>query len=542
MSQATAAAPEPPAVRMRGIVKRFAAVTALDGVDFDLRRGEIHALLGENGAGKSTLMHLLAGLAAPDNGTIEVDGAPRRFRSAREATAAGIGMVHQHFALVDNLTVAENLALALPKQTPFLLPKRDLAAYALTVAERLGWKLDPTAAVRQLPIGVQQRLEIVKVLAADPRILIFDEPTAVLAPVEMEELFGVLGQLRADGKALIFISHKLPEVLRLADRITVLRRGRNAGTLLRAETDAAALAARMMGEANAPAGVESQHSPARALTPDQPLPEVRTSSNAHECLTGTPLDLNKDAVLALRALKVRNERGFEAVAGIDLDVRAGEIVGIAGVDGNGQTELVEAVAGLRPVSGGSARIDGRLVSEATRPEVGLIPQDRRRFGIVPGMSVRENLVLELVLTPEAQRGPWLRWDRLNRLAGEMRRDYDVRAGSLEQPAETLSGGNQQKILVARALRKEPRLIVALNPTRGLDVNATAYVHEQLRRRRETGAAILLISTELEEVTALSNRVGVLYEGRLMGVVPPGTSREALGLMMGGHSAAPADPA
>jgi ABC-type uncharacterized transport system ATPase subunit len=230
------------------------------------------------------------------------------------------------------------------------------------------------------------------------------------------------------------------------------------------------------------------------------------------------------------------------VAGVDFQVRSGEIVGVAGVDGNGQGELAEAVAGLRPVSGGCARIDGRVVSGSTRPEIGFIPQDRRRSGIVPGMSVRENLVLELSLTPEARGGPWLRWDLLNRSAGEMRRDYDVRAESLEQAAETLSGGNQQKIVIARALRKNPRLIVALNPTRGLDVNAATYVHDQLRRRKEAGAAVLLISTELEEVIALSDRIGVLYEGRLMGVVPPETSRETLGLMMGGHAPSTAETA
>lgn len=527
---------------MRGIVKRFEATTALAGVDFELRRGEIHALLGENGAGKSTLMHLLAGLMSPNGGTIEVGGSPRRFRSAREARAAGIGMVHQHFALVDNLTVAENLALALPKQTPFFLPKRDLAGQALAVADRLGWKLDPSAKIWQLPVGMQQRLEIVKVLAADPQILIFDEPTAVLAPVELEELFAVLEQLRAEGRALVFISHKLSEVMRLSDRITVLRRGRNAGTLAREETDPADLARRMMGEAHVALMPENDphHGPVRALIPNQPLPESPSADNAHE---GSGCDSSPgSAVLSLNCLRVRDERGLEAVAGLDLEVRAGEIVGIAGVDGNGQGELAEAVAGLRPVSGGSARIDGLAASQAIRPEVGYIPQDRKRAGIVPGMSVRENLVLEVALTPEARRGPWLRWDWLNRTAGEMRGDFDVRSGSLEQPAETLSGGNQQKIVIARALRKEPRLIVALNPSRGLDVNATAYVHEQLRRRKAAGAAILLISTELEEVIALSDRIGVLHAGRLMGIVPPDTPRESLGLMMGGQPLSKADGA
>jgi len=504
-----------PAVRMRGIVKRFDETLALNGVDFDLLPGEIHALLGENGAGKSTLMHVLSGLHAPSAGSIEVRGKPVRLRSARDAAAIGIGMVHQHFTLVENFTVAENLALAIPRQTPFILPRASLAAEALAIAERLGWKLEPHVPVWQLPVGVQQRLEIVKVLAQNPDILIFDEPTAVLAPVELDELFAVLDRLRSEGKSLVFISHKLNEVLRLCDRVTVLRRGANAGHVRTVDTDAADLARRMVGQA-VPELKE-------VLDPAVPRSE-------HVTPAGGP-------VLRIAGLHVRDERGIDAVRGLSLEVRAGEILGLAGVDGNGQAELAEAVLGLRPIREGQVEVAGVPIRKSDdRRQIGYVPQDRKRSGLVPGMSVRDNLVLELHQEPQAASGPWLRWGYLNAEAAEMMRTYDVRASSLEQPADTLSGGNQQKIVIARALHKQPRLLVALNPTRGVDVGATAYVHEQLRAQRERGAAILLISTELDEVLSLSDRVGVLYEGQLMGVVTPDTSRETLGLMMGGSPA------
>ena len=498
------------AVRMHGIEKRFGESLALAGVDFDLRYGEIHALLGENGAGKSTLMHLLAGIYTPDGGAIQVEGFPVRFRSAREAARAGIGMVHQHFTLVENFTVAENLALALPRQTGFVLPRQGLAAGALAVADRLGWKLDGDTPVWQLPVGVQQRLEIIKVLTQEPRILIFDEPTAVLAPIELNELFEVLRQLRAEGRAIVFISHKLNEVLALCDRVTVLRRGRNAGSTGVSETDAADLARRMVGE--------------------------RESDEAAAPAAQAPRGGGRP-VLRIRDLRVRDERGVEAVRGLSLEVHAGEILGIAGVDGNGQSELAQAILGLRARSGGEVSLEGdeaRDGGEPARRSIGYIPQDRRRSGLVPRMSVRDNLILELHQEPEARWGPWLRWSHLNEQAAEMLQAYDIRASGLDQPAETLSGGNQQKIVIARALQKEPRLLVALNPTRGLDVGATAYVHSQLRQQRERGAAILLISTELNEVTDLSDRLGVLYDGQMMGVVSPDAPREVLGLMMGGR--------
>jgi len=500
-----------PAVLMRGMVKRFGETLALDGVDFELAPGEAHALLGENGAGKSTLMHVLSGLHASGGGSIEVGGKPARIRSPRDATALGIGMVHQHFTLVDNFTVAENLALALPRQTPFRLPRHGLAAEALAVGERLGWKLPADVPVWQLPVGVQQRLEIVKVLAQSPDILIFDEPTAVLAPTEVEDLFRVLERLRDEGKSLVFISHKLDEVMRLCNRVTVLRRGRNAGTVAISETSPRDLARRMVGELENE--IVAPPPPAAVHTPQSDVP-----------------------VLTVSDLHVQDERRVDALRGLSLGVRAGEILGIAGVDGNGQAELAEAILGLRRVRSGAIQVAGASAGKrGQRRTIGYVPQDRRRAGLVPGMSVRDNLVLELHQEPEASRGPWLRWDYLTSEASVMMKAYDVRASSLDQSAETLSGGNQQKIVIARAIHKQPVLLVALNPTRGVDVGATAYVHEQLRAQRDRGAAILLISTELDEVTSLSDRVGVLYEGRLMGIVPPDTSREALGLMMGGHT-------
>ncbi len=508
---------ETPAVMMRGIVKRFGEVIALSSVDFDLQPGEIHALLGENGAGKSTLMHVLSGLYQPEGGVVEVAGQPVRMKSARDAARLGIGMVHQHFTLVENFTVAENLALALPTQTPWLLPRRNLAGEALALAERLGWKLEPNTPVWQLPVGVQQRLEIVKVLALNPRILIFDEPTAVLAPVELEELFSVLRQLRDEGRSLVFISHKLNEVMALCDRVTVLRRGRNAGAVRIADTDPTDLARRMVGEAG-----EAQH---EVLAPDARQPRPVPS--------GVP-------ALRVSGLRVKDQRGLEAVRGLSLQVRPGEILGVAGVDGNGQSELAEALVGLRPVVSGEIALEGpSVVRGGSRREIGYVPQDRKRSGIVQGMTVRDNLVLELHQEPRASTGPLLRWGFLNTEAGQMMTDYDVRASGLDQKIETLSGGNQQKVVIARALHKNPRLILALNPTRGVDVGATAYVHERLRDQRDRGAAILLISTELDEVLALSDRVGVLYEGELMGVVAPDTPRDVLGLMMGGKRAAEA---
>ena len=493
-----------PLVRLDRIQKRFGETVALRDVDFELLPGEIHALLGENGAGKSTLMHILSGLFDATSGRLEIEGRPTVFRSPRDAAARGIDMVHQHFMLVENLTVSENLALSLPEQTPFLLPKEPAEA-ALVLARQLGWELPADAYVWQLPVGMRQRLEIVKALTRRPRVLILDEPTAVLAPNEVDDLFVVLRRLRAEGTSIVFISHKLNEVLALCDRVTVLRHGEVAGVVDVAQTDARHLARMMMGTAP-PAASEGDHEP--------PADEAA-------------------AVLEVTELVVRDERGALAVDGLSLQVRAGEILGVAGVDGNGQTELAEAILGLRPLVSGTVSHSGE--EGPGLHGAGYIPQDRRRSGLALGGSVRDNLILELHQCPEYRRGPFLRWRALNAVAEEMMERFDIRATGPMQTTAALSGGNQQKIVVARALQRQPAFIVAVNPTRGLDIGATDYVRRGLREQCDRGAGILLISTELDEVTALADRVTVIYEGRLVGEVPPTASRETLGLMMGGKS-------
>jgi general nucleoside transport system ATP-binding protein len=487
---------------MRGIRKAFGAVQALDGVDLDLRPGEIHALLGENGAGKSTLMHVLNGQIVPDRGSVEVGDRPVRPGSQQHAARAGIAMVHQHFTLVDNFTVAENLALQ-EEGAGFLLPRREVASAALAQGESLGWRFRGDTPVWQLSVGMQQRLEILKALSRRPRVLILDEPTAVLAPIELPDLFAVLRRLRDEGTTIVFISHKLREVLELSDRISVLRRGRLVRAVDAAGTTAEALAGWMIGgEADAPVGEPWK----------------------------TPPAASSETLLEIQDLRVRDDRGHEAVRGLSLEVRAGEILGLAGVDGNGQSELAEAIAGIRAIAGGRILSGGRKL---LRRDIGFIPPDRRRMGLVAALSVRDNLILDLHQDREARWGPFLRWGYLNAAAERMRREFEVGCSDLFQPVETLSGGNQQKIVVARALFRRPHLIVAANPTRGLDVAAAAYVQRHLRAAAAEGAAVLLISTELDEVLQGAHRVGVLYEGRVAGWMGPGASREHLGRLMGG---------
>jgi general nucleoside transport system ATP-binding protein len=588
----------PPLLEMRGITKRFGDFVALDSVDFSVRAGEIHALLGENGAGKSTLMQVLSGLYRMQSGEIRLAGEPVRIESPRDAAAAGIQMVYQHFTLVERFTVAENLALAAPPSAGAppalgaLRPDdpRRAAAPALATAVRLGWSLDPDAPVSRLPVGAQQRLEILKALQREARLLLFDEPTAVLAPPEVEELFGVLRRLRDEGRALVFITHKLAEVMALCDRVTVLRRGRRVATVAVSETDPRELAGWMVGGPATgtmqvpgdrvglrvpdlspyppPRNGEGESGACRVVDCSQNSPprfgEGLGERSVHPGETGRQVD--GPPALVIDALVVPGQ-ARPAVNGVSLTVHRGEIFGLAGVDGNGQVELAEAIWGVRPVSGGFIRFDAesrrfrqdrqdlqdderpgflrqiqsillilsKIKARRLAPRLGWIPQDRQRTGLVLRMSVRENLMLIAHAAPEYRRGPFLRWRKLRALADGLVAQYDIRVADPAQPAASLSGGNQQKIVIARAMFGEPEALVAVNPTRGLDIGATAYVHEQLRRARERGAAILLLSTELDEVTALSDRVGVLYEGRLMGVVPPDTPREELGLMMGGKA-------
>jgi simple sugar transport system ATP-binding protein len=554
----------PPILAAHAITKRFGAFTALDSVDFDVRRGEIDALLGENGAGKSTLMYLLSGLLRPTTGEILLDGAPVRFASPSDAERRGIGMVHQHFLLVPPLSVRENLLLGASSEMGGALsyPLARVVEEAQTIADRLGWRIPWDAPVGSLPVGTQQRIEILKALRGEARVLIFDEPTAVLTPTETPELFATIRQLAAEGRGIVFISHKLNEVLELARRITVLRRGR---VVLRTTADAidtTGLAEAMVGtdsEAAEMLKAQAALTVPSALTPN-PSPNARrgvtipvvfptgdTPAPVETPATGPPLPALGEGLgvraplLSVQNLTVNGPPGAPRplLSGITFDVAPGEVFGIAGVDGNGQAELADCLAGLLRPSDGSIQVSGGApaANPATFRHAGVmvIPADRQRRGLALPLSVTENLALGVYDKGEFRRGPLLLWPRLRERANGLIRRFDIRATGPDVPVRALSGGNQQKVVVARALADAPRVVVAANPTRGLDVGAIAYVHDSLRRVQAAGAAVILISTELEEVLSLSDRVAVLYEGRFSGIVPPNTPREEIGLLMGGQA-------
>jgi ABC-type uncharacterized transport system ATPase subunit len=504
---------EAPRLAMRGIRKQYGATVALDRVDFEARVGEVHALLGENGAGKSTLMQALAGLVQPDSGEIEIEGVRAAINSPREARRLGIAMVHQHFTLVPAFTVAENLALDTPAQGRLgLRPYRAEAAAgrALDYARSLGWELPASAKISDLSVGTQQRVEIVKALATDARLIVFDEPTAVLSRNEIEELFEVLHRLRAAGKTVVLIAHKLAEILAVADRVTILRRGLRVTSCPVSATDAEQLAAWMIGP-TAPASSKA------------PLPGMSLRSSE------VPLS----AALSVVGLRVHGDRGEQILHDIDLEVARREILGIGGVDGNGQTELAEALTGLRPLEAKTMTWEAQPFQPGTRPRTGYIPQDRRRMGLATSMSVADNLLFDAVREPEFRVGPFLRRKSLGMLAQTLIREFDIRTPGPDLPASALSGGNQQKIVVARALRGQPELIVAMNPTRGLDIGATRFVHTQLRLARDRGAAVVLISTDLDELTALSDRAAILSNGSLTPVDLRNADETQLGLLLGG---------
>jgi ABC-type uncharacterized transport system ATPase subunit len=505
------------ALELRGISRRFGANLALDDVNFTLKSGEIHALLGENGAGKSTLMHIVRGLLAPDDGQIILQGQPVVFASPRDATRAGIGMVHQHFLLVPPFTVAENLALVADEHG-VLLDTRKVMRRASETMSRLGWQIPLNTRVADLPVGTQQRVEILKALLGDAQILLFDEPTAVLAPNEISELFHVLQVLRDEGRSLVFVSHKLGEVMALCDRVTVLRRGCNVGMVEIAETSPEDLAQRMVGDSHpvSNSDVGAWHAMPRPNVMPRPL-------------------------LSVAQLTTASQSNAVALHDITFALASGEILGFAGVDGNGQAELAQALTGLRPWTGGTVTLKDKILKrlrpqDLVRLGIALIPPDRHREGLALSLSVAENLTLEAAGLPRFRRGPFLNRASLRRFAVQTAQDYDIRAENLDMPTSSLSGGNQQKIVIARALWRKPMLLVAVSPTRGLDVAATAYVHTRLRERQSEGGTILLISTELDEVIALSTRIAVLYEGHIVGIVSPQTPRETLGLMMGGRQA------
>jgi simple sugar transport system ATP-binding protein len=499
-----------PAIRLRGITKRFPGVVANEDVDFEAAVGEVHALLGENGAGKSTLSNVMTGLYLPDEGTMEVHGRHVAFRSPRDAIAVGIGMVHQHFRLVPTLTVAENVVLGDASELGRRLvrPVRAIEAEVAALADRYGLPVEPRARIWQLSVGEQQRVEILKALYRDANILILDEPTAVLTPQESDLLVGTIRRMAADGRTVIFISHKLHEVAAVANRVTVLRGGRAVGTVDAAGATRESLAALMVG---------------------REIATGRVGAEGH-AIGGV--------VLAVRDLRCDGDRGTPAVRGVDLEVRAGEILAVAGVAGNGQRELAEAITGLRRARG-EVTVDGRRVRlggprSAIDLGISYVPEDRLRTGVAPSLSIAQNVALK---TYRAH-GLLLRPGRLRRAARELIERYDVRAPGPDTPCRQLSGGNLQKVVLGREFGGAPRVLVAASPTRGLDVGAIETVHGYLREAAGRGVAVLLLSEDLDEVLALADRVAVMFEGRIAGI-RDGASAEPrdLGLLMAGGAAA-----
>jgi ABC-type uncharacterized transport system ATPase subunit len=498
-------------VRLDEVSKTFYGTFANKAIDLELKAGEVHALLGENGAGKTTLCSILSGMYRPDSGRIEVDGVARHFRSPADALSAGIGMVYQHFRLVPNFTVAENILLGQPT-TRRVLDRGATHRSVRELSRRYGIDVDPAATVGSLTVGEQQRVEILKLLHRGVRVLILDEPTAVLTPQEALELAEILRSLTAQGTSVIFITHKLNEVLDIADRVTVLRRGKYIATEPTAGATEASLARFMVGR------------------------DVVLSIDKAPAKPAHPRLIVKDLV-------VHDDRGLEAVRGLSLQVGAGEIVGIAGVDGNGQAELIDAITGLRTPTSGTITADGQDITGASphavlEAGVGHIPTDRQRRGLVLDFTLAENMVLHDFDRPPSSRHGWMFPGRIESAAEPLLTEFDVRGGRATTPAGSLSGGNQQKVIIAREVSRDPAVLVASQPTRGLDVGAIEYVHRRLVTERDEGRAILLVSLELEEVLSLSDRILVIYEGRIVAEFPSGASREALGgAMLGARSEA-----
>jgi len=503
----------PPMVEMRGIVKRFPGVLANDHVDFELRAGEIHGLLGENGAGKSTLMNVLAGLYKQDAGTIKVNGNPVIFSSPRDAIKAGIGMVHQHFMLVPSQTVTENVLLGLDEPRFFM----RLSEYDSRIAElgrKFGLSVDPRAKIWQLSVGEQQRVELLKMLYRGANVLIMDEPTAVLAPQEIEGLFNTLRSMVAQGKSVIFISHKLNEVAAIADRVTVLRRGKGTAS-----------------------GVPSRGVTRQELAQLMVGREVVFFVDKKPCKPG-------GLILDVKDIHAENDKGLPALRGLSLNVRAGEIVGVAGVAGNGQNELSQVITGLRKCRQGEVMLNGDKVSNrdtlfGIQHGMAYIPEDRTHVGSAPNLSVTDNVIMKNYRKSPISKGGMLDMPAATKFANELKQAYDIIVPTVNTPVRLLSGGNLQRVILAREISGQPNFMVAVQPTRGLDVGAIEGVHRLLLAQREAGAAVLLISEELEELLSLSDRVYVIYEGKIMGEIQVGGAEpneglvEVVGLMMTG---------
>jgi simple sugar transport system ATP-binding protein len=496
-------------LELQGITKRFPGVVANDSVNLRISTGEVLGLVGENGAGKSTLMNVLYGFYRADEGEILIDGIAAKFHSPADAIKAGIGMVHQHFMLVPVFSVAENVVLGSEPTKKFgALDLERARSQVREVSDRYNLNLDPDAIVEDLPVGVRQRVEIVKVLLRDAKIVVFDEPTAVLTPSEIVEFFSIVRTLTDAGKGVVFITHKLKEALTIADRISVLRRGK------------------VVGDAD---------------------PKTASESQIAEMMVGRPVQLTvnkavaspKQVVLDVEKLRIIDPDGHLVVEDVSFSVRAGEIVGIAGVQGNGQTELVEAVCGLRRISQGSVSLDGRDITEASprlRHTLGIghVPEDRQRQGLVTGMTITENLVLTRYHGSEFSSGLKMKWSKAREIANELIKSYDIRTSDADQLVSTLSGGNQQKVVVARELSRDIRLLVASQPTRGIDVGSIEYIHQQIVKERDSGTAVLIVSTELDEVMALSDRLLVMYRGKIVADIDPKKmSHMDVGLYMAG---------
>lgn len=523
-----------PVLELKNVTKTFGNLAAVDSVNFDLKASEIHAVLGENGAGKSTLMNLIYGLYQPTDGNIYISGKIKQLKSPRDAISNGIGMVHQHFMLIENLTVAENIALSVSQfSSSDVLPKLDKTSTGFTSEEytnqiklsrfryrkdeamqiteaysnRFGLSVDPNALVRTLSVGLKQRVEILKALAVDARILILDEPTAVLSPQEVDSFFDILRALQNDGKSIIFISHKMDEVLEISDRITILRRGKKVYNGRTGELTAKQLAGEMLGDE---------------------IPQVKRDQN----------EASNDVVLSISNLTVKGNRKEIAVADVSFDTYRGEIVGIAGVDGNGQRELAESIMGLRPIISGKIDILGNQpkgTNNIRQCSVGFIPEDRRTMGIISTFSVAENLMLNMPYLEDVSKWGVIDQKSKSENVKKLINTYDIRPPTSEIPASSLSGGNQQKIVVARELSPQPELLVAVNPTRGLDINAAQFVHQNLLKQRNRKKSVLLISTELDEVLLMSDRLYVMSMGKLIDATKLRDNIEALGLLMTGET-------
>ncbi|GAA0464868.1 ABC transporter ATP-binding protein (plasmid) [Halococcus dombrowskii] len=501
----------PPAVRLDEITKRFGDVVANDAVDFTLESGNIHALLGENGSGKTTLMSVLYGLYSPDEGTISIDGERRTFDSPREAMDAGVGMIHQHFQLVEPMTVLQNVVLGNEPTSRGLVDGAEARREISQICDRYGFEIDNQfeTPVRKLDLGTQQRTEIVKSLYRGAQILIFDEPTAVLTPQEVTELIDVMEDLAERGRSIVFITHKLSEALTAADRITVLRDGAAIDSVRAAEATEQALARMMVGR------------------------EVSTERPARERVPG-------DLLLEVDGLTVRGERGLERVSGINLTVREGEILGIAGVQGNGQNELVEAITGLRTPEAGSVSLSGTDITKMNRRErieagIAYIPEDRQTEGLVQDYDLVHNALLgNQTIDPYSDAG-FVDWQRTREHATDITERFDVRPRDTTSTASSLSGGNQQKFIVGREIAHDPDVIVASHPTRGVDIGSIEFIHDRLIELREDGVAVLLVSSKLDEIQRLADRIAVMYEGRFIDTVDPETvTEEEIGLLMAGH--------